>query len=383
MLHLYDLLLYLLSFTNPMPTSNCFITYIMLCVIFLGISQKDTPLSFMDLNLYSGNIARHNDNIAHLIKEHPNGLILGWNKRVSGKKSWHRRYNYPEFGASFVAQQFNVKELGESYGLYAHYNFYFFKRRLMLRLAQGISYATNAYDKFENPKNIAFGTDLLSGTYLMLNYARPQLFGAIGLQTGLTILHLSNANIKAPNTSINTVAFNLGFTTALESNDYIKDPKILEQEIDKNIHYGLIFRSGYNQSDVVGSSQYPFYIISAFAEKRLNSKSLIMVGGEYFNSKFLKELIYYQSVAYPESNVASHLDYKRIGIYVGHELLFGRSSIQTQLGYYVYAPFDFEGRVYNRIGLKHFVYSNWFVSATLKSHAAKAEALEFSLGVRL
>ena len=86
----------------------------------------------------------------------------------------------------------------------------------MLRIAQGISYATNPYDKFKNPKNIAFGSDLLSGTYLMLNYTRPQIFGPVGVQAGVTLLHLSNANIKAPNTSINSVTFNLGLTTALE-----------------------------------------------------------------------------------------------------------------------------------------------------------------------
>lgn len=355
----------------------------MVCSVFLGISQKDNSNSFIDINVYSGNIARHNDNITHLIKAHPNGFILGWNKQVSGEKWWHSRYNYPEFGASFVAQEFNSSELGASYGLYAHYNFYFFKRRLMLRLAQGISYATNPYDKFENPKNIAFGSDLLSGTYLMLNYTRPRLFGAIGVQAGLTLLHLSNANVKAPNTSINTVAFNVGFSTALEPNDTTKVFQIFEDDIDKKIHYGFIFRTGVNQSDVVGSDQFPFYVVSAFVEKRLNAKSLIMVGAEFFNSKFLKEYIYYQSVAYPESNVTSDLDYKRAGVYVGHELLFGQTSILTQLGYYVYAPFEFEGSIYNRIGLKHFVTTRWFVSATLKSHAAKAEALELSIGLKL
>jgi hypothetical protein len=33
--------------------------------------------------------------------------------------------------------------------------------------------------------------------------------------------------------------------------------------------------------------------------------------------------------------------------------------------------------------MKHFIAKKWFISATLKSHAAKAEALEFGIGVRL
>lgn len=374
---------YLISFTTPYMMIKHILKYAFLCLFFLSNAQKENPISFIDVNMYSGNISRHNDNITHLIQGHPNGFIIGWNKRVSGKKIWHSQYNFPELGASFVVQNFNNPTLGSSYGVYGHYNFYFLKRRLMLRIAQGISYATNPYDKFKNPKNIAFGSDLLSGTYLMLNYVRPQIFGPVGVQAGATLLHLSNANIKAPNTSINSVTFNLGLTAALDVNIKTKEIETFENDIYKKIRYGLIFRTGINQSDVVGTPQFPFYIFSAFAERRLNPKSLIMIGSEYFNSKFLKEYIYYQSVAYPENNINNDFDYKRIGVYVGHELLFGRFSVQTQLGYYVYSPFDFEGRVYNRIGMKYFLSSKWFVSATLKSHGAKAEALEFSFGIRL
>jgi hypothetical protein len=374
---------YLISFTTPYMMKKHIFKYTFLCLFFLSNAQKENSSSFIDVNMYSGNIARHNDNITHLIQGHPNGFIIGWNKRVSGEKIWHSQYNYPEFGASFVAQNFNNSMLGSSYGVYGHYNFYFLKRRLMLRFAQGISYATNPYDKLKNPKNIAFGSDLLSGTYLMLNYVRPQIFGPIGVQAGAILLHLSNANIKAPNTSINSVTFNVGLTAALDSYKETKEIETFNEDINKKIRFGLIFRTGVNQSDVVGTPQFPFYIFSAFAEKRINPKSLVMIGGEYFNSKFLKEYIYYQSVAYPENNIAHDLDYKRIGVYIGHELLFGRFSVQTQLGYYVYSPFDFEGRVYNRIGVKYYLSSKWFVSATLKSHTAKAEALEFSLGIRL
>lgn len=362
---------------------NLYVLYLLLNFVFLGLSQNNNQLSFIDLNIYSGNIARHNDNIAHLIQGHPNGFILGWNKRVSGQKPWHNLYNFPEYGASFVAQNFNTSELGSSFGLYAHYNFYFLKRQLMLRVGQGVSYATDPYDKFDNPKNIAFGSELLSGTYLMFNYVHPRFFGPVGVRAGFTLLHLSNANIKAPNTSVNTVAFNFGITTSLESKTFQYRVESLEPDFEKRIRYGILMRTGINQSDVVGSPQFPFYVFSFYAEKRINSKSLILLGAEYFNSKFLKEYIYFQSVAYPESNIDSNLDYKRVGIYAGHELLFGQFSVLTQLGYYIYAPFDFEGKVYNRIGMKYYVTANCFVSATLKSHTAKAEALEFSIGLRL
>jgi hypothetical protein len=49
----------------------------------------------------------------------------------------------------------------------------------------------------------------------------------------------------------------------------------------------------------------------------------------------------------------------------------------------VYYPFDFEGRVYQRIGFKRYFGDNWFGSVSLKSHAAKAEAVELGIGIRL
>ena len=97
----------------------------------------------------------------------------------------------------------------------------------------------------------------------------------------------------------------------------------------------------------------------------------------------MDELIYYQSIAFPEENVSGDEDYKRVGLFVGHELFINKMSVETQLGYYVYYPFDFEGRTYFRVGLKRYFGEKWFGAITLKSHGAKAEAVEFGVGIRL
>jgi hypothetical protein len=71
-----------------------------------------------------------------------------------------------------------------------------------------------------------------------------------------------------------------------------------------------------------------------------------------------------------------------VGLFLGHELFINKTSIVTQLGYYVYYPFDFEGRVYNRVGMKRYFGDKIFGAITLKSHGAAAEAVEFGLGIR-
>ncbi len=361
---------------------NLISTIILLTSFVLGAQEKKDN-AYFDLNYFGGNTALHNNDILHLISGHPEGFIFSWNKETFGENAWEQRYNYPDYGASFLYQDLKNNKLGENYGLYAHYNFYFFKRNLILRIAQGIAHNTNPYDKIDNPKNIAFGTPILSATYLMLNYKKNYIFNNIGLQSGLTFTHYSNANVKAPNTSINTIAFNVGLIYNLKdtSQEFIKD--LDDKKFTQPIKYNLAFRTGVNQSDIIGSGQFPFYILSAYADKRLSHISAIQFGADVFFSNFLKELIYYQSVSFPEENVSGNEDYRRVGLFAGHELFINKTSIETQLGYYVYYPFNFEGRTYIRIGLKHYFGNNIFGAVTLKSHGAKAEAVELGIGVRL
>ncbi len=357
------------------------------CAVFgFSFSQEKEHTSYVDVNYFKGNIALHNNDILHLIKGHPEGVILSWNKKTYGFKDWEQRYNYPDYGVSFAYQNLKNDILGNNYSLYAHYNFYFLRRSLMLRIGQGLSLTTNPFDKEKNFRNVAFGSKIMSSTYLMFNYKKERIIERFGLQAGLSFIHYSNANVKAPNTSINAMVLNVGVTYNLDDvePEYITTLENAEKEkFTEPIKYNIAFRSGINESDVVGSGQFPFYIFSAYADKRINVKSALQFGTDVFFSKFLKELIYYQSVSFPEENVSGNEDYKRVGVFAGHELFINKTSLVTQLGYYVYYPFDFEGRTYFRIGLKRYFSDKWFGALTLKSHGAKAEAVEFGIGVRL
>tara|TARA_R100001369_G_scaffold91899_2_gene134630 strand:+ start:388 stop:1482 length:1095 start_codon:yes stop_codon:yes gene_type:complete len=350
----------------------------------LSFSQEEKSSdSYFDLNYFSGTIALHNNDILHLITGHPEGFILSWNKKTIGNQAWEQRYNYPDYGASLIYQDLKSEKLGNIFALYVHYNFYFFNRNVMLRFGQGLGYANNPYDRIENPKNVAFGTHVLSSTYLMLNYKKELIFDGFGLQAGVSLMHYSNANVKAPNTSTNTIALNVGLTYTLDNidQDYIEN--LDDKKFTEPIKYNFAFRTGINESDVIGSGQFPFYILSAYADRRMSHISAIQVGADVFFSNFLKELIYYQSVSFPEESVSGDEDYKRVGLFVGHELFINKMSLVTQLGYYVYYPFDFEGRTYIRIGLKRYFGKKFFGAITLKTHGAKAEAVEFGIGVRL
>ncbi|MFI0428430.1 acyloxyacyl hydrolase [Mariniflexile sp. HMF6888] len=363
-----------------------FLTYTFLIVTLFVFSQEKQHTSYLDVNYFRGNIALHNNDILHLINGHPEGYILSWNKKTYGFNAWEQRYNYPDYGVTYIYQNLKNEVLGSNASLYAHYNFYFLNRNLMFRIGQGIGYTPNPYNKEENYRNIAFGTHLLSSTMMMLNYKKERIIGDFGLQAGFSLIHYSNANVKAPNASVNTIAFNLGVTYNLddEAPEYITTIADGEKEkFTQHIKYNVVFRGGVNESDVVGSGQFPFYIVSAYADKRINIKSALQLGTDVFFSNFLKEYIHYRSVSYPEELITGNEDHKRVGVFAGHELFVNKTSLVTQLGYYVYYPFDFEGRTYFRIGLKRYLNEKWFGALTLKSHGAKAEAVELGIGVRL
>ena len=335
-----------------------------------------------DANFFSGSVILHNPDISHLITEHPYGFMLGYNRKTYGAEEWQQGYNYPDLGASFIYQDMVNPTLGDQYGLYAHFNFYFLKRNLQFRIGQGVSYATNPYDREDNFRNNAYGSRLLSSTFLMLNYYKEKVLGNLGFKAGLSVVHYSNGNVRAPNTSTNTLALNAGLIYTLEQGE----TEYIRRELDpitESVRYNLVFRSGVNESDNIGHGQYPFYILSGYADKRLGRKSAVQVGADVFFSNFLKELIEFQSVSFPENEIAADTDFKRAGVFVGHELFINKLSIVTQLGYYFYYPFDFEGRVYNRFSLKRYFGKKFFGAISLKSHGAAAEAIEFGVGVRL
>ena len=360
-----------------------FLIGIYLVFSFHSFAQEQKNSTYIDVNYFRGNIALHNNSILHLITGHPEGVILSWNKKTFGNQAWEQRYNFPDYGFSFTYQNLKNDVLGNNFGLYAHYNFYFFKRNLMFRVGQGLALTTNPYDKISNPKNIAFGSRFLSSTYVMLNYKKERIVNNIGFQAGLSIIHYSNANVKAPNTSINSITLNAGLTYNLLD----EEPEFIIPE-DKGkftqpIKYNVVFRSGINSSDIIGSGQFPFYILSAYADKRINYKSAFQFGTEIFFSNFLKELIKFNAVAFPARNEDGNADYKRIGLFVGHELFINKVSIVSQFGYYAYYPYDFEGRTYMRAGLKRYFGDKCFASVTVKAHGAKAEAVELGVGIRL
>ncbi|MBV1887827.1 MAG: acyloxyacyl hydrolase [Urechidicola sp.] len=351
---------------------------------FFVYSQEDKNAIYIEFDYFYGNIIEHAPELKPIIQAHPTGFILSWNKKKLENSKFERSFNYPDFGFTASYQNFHNDVLGEVYSLYAHYNFYLlnrnFKNQLKLTSGFGLGYATTPFDKESNSKNWAIGSKFVASAYLKLMYERQYLIDNFGVNGGVTMLHYSNGSFNVPNLGINTVAASVGVNYNFDEQKTAPE-RALESAYEKNkIRFGGTFRFGFNESLINDSGLFPFYTISAFAEKQLSYTSTVSLGSDLFLSTFMKDYIEWNNLQEGTANETS--DWKRVGIFVGYELNMDKFSVLGQVGYNVYYPYDYVSRIYERFGFRKHFGEHLFADLTLKINLFRAEGLEFGLGYR-
>ncbi len=365
--------------------------FVLLLTLSLScFSQQESNNHFsLQLDYFYGQVIKHKDKISHLAISLPRGIMINYTKKSENTRA-KKRFNYPEYGFSFVYHDFQNPILGEAYALNINYTFYFGdktkKNLFYLRLGQGIAYNTLPFHRDTNNKNIALGSHLLANTTIDFNYRR-QLSKALDAHLGFILNHYSNGAIKSPNVGLNLFSLNTGLSYHFDHEnpiDYSAEPRDdVELIDDEPIRLNLQFSGGLNSTTNIGGKQFPYYIGTVYADKRLNSKSIVQFGSEIFFSNYIKELIRFNAIAFPEKGLDASADYKRISLIIGHELDLNNFSILTQLGYYVYYPYPVDKRYYERIGVKKYFGDKWFATASIKAHLFLAESIDLGLGIRL
>ena len=357
-------------------------------LLLLSISSVTFAQNFdntdgIEVNISQGNIYAHSPEMVHLITGHPKSFMVSWYKKTHGNQEWQSLYNYPDYGAYFLYQNFQNQVLGENYAVGGFYNFYFLKRNLVFKISEGIALASNPYNYEYNYKNNAFGTKFLANINFGLNYTRENLFGNFGINAGMMFTHYSIGRIKSPNSGLNTYNLNFGITYSFATVENKIDTISAKLSSKLPLNYNFAFRTGINQSPVIGSDQYPFFNLSFFVGKRLNKKSGLQLGTELFLTLSDKEYIKYLSIAYPEKGVDSDTDYKKMAIFAGYEQFIHRFSFELQLGYYFYDPLNLDTPYYNRLGSKYYFTPKFSVGVSVKAHGTMAEAVEFGIGYQI
>lgn len=365
---------------------NKFLGFIVLFCFTLNATSQNKKHVYFNVDAFYGIALEHDKSLATAIQGNPFGFIIGYSIKNTKNEEWLKYYNYPEFGISTLYQNTNSTILGEMYGTYIHYNFYLnnrnAKNKFLFRPAFGLGYISKPYDKTTNPYNFALATKFAGTAYFKLNYQREFLKGKLGLNSGLTIIHFSNAAFKNPNLGLNTFAFNLGLNYNLidETTNYQKKEKTPKTK--SKLNYSLIFRAGLNESKNPDSGQYPFYVGTFQITKKINFKSTLTSGIDFFKANFLNN--YLQQEKELITNTKDNTKYKtnRVGLFVGHELYINHFSMISQIGYNIYYPNKYVSRMYERFGFKTKLNDHFFTELTLKLNLFRAEGLEFGVGYK-
>lgn len=363
---------------------KAFICSVLLVFSGVAFAQDLGEYGAIDVSYLRSNIMLHSPELAHLITGHPDGAMVSFSIKTNGSEEWEAIYNYPDYGGYFLFQDMKNDMLGKCYAIGAHYNFYFLKRNLSVKIAQGVAMTTNPYNKVTNSKNVSFGSKFMSNTDFVINFRKENLIDNFGFQAGFTFTHFSMGRMKSPNSGLNTFGLNVGMNYNFREVQYRKiDTTLAKVKFTEPVRFNFVFRGGVNESPLIGSGQKPFYHIGFYADKRLGRKSALQLGSELFLTTSYKEYIRYRAISYPEEPIDMDTDYKRVGVFIGHELFINRLSIETQVGYYVYNPAKLDIDFYDRVGIKYYASKKIFAALSVKTHGFLAEALELGVGVRL
>jgi len=351
------------------------------CVISSNAQDSASHNHSVSIETIKGFIHEHAQEVGHLIIDQPVGIIASYDKHTYGARPWESRYNYLDVGYSLYYIDYKNPTVGKTIAVMPHYNFYFNKNHeqrsdFIFKMAFGLGYNTNPYDRVLNNKNNFFGSKMSFGTQLQLRYDY-QLTSRLSLKSGLSIIHFSNASIRRPNKGVNIVTGSIGLRYSL-TNDKI-ERLVVDNSFDKrSIMYNIGLSFGSSETTTIGAGSFPFYVLHTSAQKRIGYKSALQVGTDFFITQSIRE-----DIKYDPTLEGKRPDYKRVGLFVGHEWYINRLSLVTQVGYYVYRPYDSFQPIYQRINLKYYINDLIFAGFSLKTHYAKAEAAEFGIGIQL
>lgn len=336
-------------------------------------AQSDWSLSS---SVQYGAILPHSPKIYPLVEGFSRGLLLS-----TENFNAHSEHTQESIGFSLHSQWNASDALGDLYGAYAFYSYYFWKKRALFRVAQGLSYATNPYNSTTNPSNVAYGSHFMPSSYFQLGYVQPNIYENFGLEAQLFFVHHSNGATKMPNTGTNLLAATIGVNYRFEASPNLwENPNQSTHSLQK-IRLLTHLRTGMNQSYVLGIPSQPFVNLSTAVQYANNSKNAWSTGVDAFFSYSIKKTMAYEQVAYPEKKRSTNAHWGRAGFFVGYERPISQVALEAQVGYYIFDKYKDYGKFYQRVGLKYPFSSKWFASMGLKTHLAKAEALEFGLGV--
>lgn len=325
-------------------------------------------------------IMAHTYAIRHLVASHPTGFELNLQRQTTGAAPWHSWYRFPKVGVALTYYDFHNPVLGYALAASPYLSKSFSrgaKHDFSFRLGAGLAYLSNPYNQETNHKNTIASSALNATIQLRFEYDYA-LTPHLGVLAGLGLNHFSNGATTKPNFGVNLPSVVLGLNyheqrPAPHANGYAPAPV----DVGRNF-LNLSTSLGFKQLNESDHQKYLVNSVTAAVGRRVNRKSNLLLGAEGFYDRSLTA-----QLADTTRAGLTRPDVKKAGVFVGHELLFGRLVFVSHLGFYVYAPYKSSTAYYERLGLKYHVTERLFGAIDLKIHRGAADVIEFKIGAKL
>ncbi len=322
-----------------------------------------------------GTILKHSKQIAPLAYNDPKGAELTIFKLNHTDKAIEHLGYYAYAGAGIRYVNFSHPEIGKSLQLYGFIEPVLFRNQIItstLRAGTGAAYLSNIYHPTNNPRNKFFASHIafLLTTNLSI---RLKVTDQLHLTTSIHYNHISNGGIKQPNYGMNYPSLSVG--VLYEPNKVIIQP-LTREKFDRStetltLFFGLLSSFKVHTEENSGKQEMTFmHGISVYSNYRISRLSRINGGLNYFADGYLKNSL----IRSGEST-----DHRRVGLFIGHDLLFGQLTLTTNLGAYIYSPKRAKDPVYQKYILFYAV-SKWFSTGVFMiAHGDAADTMGLHL----
>ena len=348
---------------------NASMKRLFLAFVMLPLFLSAQKYQGVQVNFLPGFLIAHREYMANM-EAHTFGVEVNYSSNYIGWKQADEGYKHLRWGTGLTYFNMGNKELnGHVLAWHIHVEANLKKRekfQAALKFGSGIGYLDRPYNLISNKKNKAIGSKL-NGNMQVMYKAYFDLSQKTSLVLGAGVTHYSNGNFKRPNLGVNMMHLDFGLLRKIKFVDESRSKKL--PELFPSSGFEIMAAYARKQIAVADTRFFNIYSSSLLYYFKHNKNSNWRMGAEAFLDK---------TYPYTLFNPASlkglkAKDVTELALKVGHEFMFGRLAIVTDLGTYVYRPNDYKKRVYFAIGFNYCFGKGIIAQTRLKSHMAVAD----------
>lgn len=344
-----------------------------LCVSPFGFAQEIKYVNSIGVGVLPGFLYGHTDDAKNL-QAHTLGFELQFTRSKIENRTWTQGFKAPKIGWNLLYMDLGNPNLtGHALGIGPNFETAFKINKtsdFSCRMGTGFAYLSKKFDKFDNRRNMAIGSNINGIIQMLFLYNKnlPKTQFTVGF--GLT--HFSNASVLVPNLGVNMPSFY--FSTHLKSKTINRTSFIADTMKDhRHTFYIAMAR---NERSLAKPHKFVIGHAAWLRQKRLTSVRSWHYGADIFLDKT------HHFAEYPGQTLKglSPEQMVELGVRAGYIWRISKVDLSTDIGLYLYKPSRNKAFTYQMIGIKYNLTDRFFLQSNLKIHYGTADFFEWGIG---